>query len=147
MAKTKDYFLWAAVNPGGSGGGGGETWTEELLWENPSPTQQISTQMTLTEIGDVTTYDYLRVVYRPNGSREATAEVIVKPENINTVGIICSLINPATNTSQYIRFIGIVPSGVNEGKFCIGSNATQIGGTNKSNGSCIPTQIYGIKKG
>ena len=132
------------------GGGGGATYTETVLWTNPSSSSDFAAQ-TVTLSDDINNYDYLKVSYKNLTTSAGVNDpysVLISVSDFKT-----SLSGNSTRHNAF-TFGGIyAPSNTNWTRFMFYDTdttarfgaCTQIGGTQSSNTNAIPLQIVGIK--
>ena len=58
---NRERVFWAAINPGGSGGG--ETWTETKIYENPNP-NVAQNEILFNFPESLKGYDFFKCVYK-----------------------------------------------------------------------------------
>ena len=138
MIKQDDTLaLWLAINTGNSGGG--ETWVEELLWENPDTT--IDFPETRIAI-NTNQYEFIKVEHKFSKSdSDANKNICIFDRTNNIQG-----------SSYGVGIIG--QSGVSKRVIQVLANtimrilsATSWNSNTQSNDKAIPLAIYGIKKG
>lgn len=114
----------------------GGTFSETLLWSNPSPTVSYSSG-TVNLSDNVTNYDYIKVTFRSSTTKSLTRSLIFEQKDwINTrssTGDGTSM-NPACAMSA---------SG--NRNFYWASNTSITFGTCTTTKGCIPYAIYGLK--
>ena len=132
--------------------GNGKTWTETLLWTNPSPTAQFNGQdVTLSEAVD--NYEYIRIEYGYNKNSTTLRSVIIPVwQDANKT----AYAYPSVGSSS-TGYMGVLGAHSSEDKrlarwFWILSGGSKIHfyATYNHSGStantiCLPQYIYGIK--
>lgn len=116
--------------------------SETLLWENSAPATSFEAQdMTLNY--NISSYDFIKIVYRQGTSSSATNEVYAPaslfPEYIQSAGHRCVTLGLRNSSNDsYNRQIWYVSDSKLHAANCLKASAS---GT--SNGLCIPTYVYG----
>lgn len=118
--------------------------TETVLWTNPSPTSDFTSQ-TVTLSDDINNYAFIKIQFRRSIGDSTTANVIYAIEDLKKYVGNGSLFGAMSlwsgTTSSFARRIGYV----SDTKISI-SSLTQIGGNSAAGQSSgAPTQIIGMK--
>lgn len=139
IRKDDTLALWLAINTGGQGGG--ETWTEEKVWENPDPTAPISQAIQINFEGE---YDYIKIEFNAS-TTDQTKNTIIKPfaEFRRSSRAPNIIMGGWVSPNDYDRAFAYNPT---FNYYLIG-RAQRVGGSGYNDNVCIPTAIYGIKKG
>lgn len=149
-----DILEYEALFGGSSGGGGGETWTETLLWENPSPTADFAFTTFTEWPNDIPNYDYIKIVFKSAKAKsdeyvsisdvQSTLKQLNGKNGYATITILSVYFSDGT--TQKKRVVNISASN-NGYALQIGQCVDINSASPYQNSWLIPLAIYGIKKG
>lgn len=127
------------------GGGGGATYTETVLWQNPSPSSDFNGQ-TVTLSDNISNYEYLAIAFTGVKSSTTVVRAVVSVEDLGKMNITSNTpdirINGTASANGYSRYV------IKASDTTITFGAAYATNTQAlDNSRAIPIQIVGISEG
>lgn len=132
--------------------GGGANLTGTLLWTNPTPGSNITTNKQLVASTDIQDYDYLRLVWcYSTTAQNITGEMIINKAELANQTPSSNCVRTSfygcreggSNGRSFSRALWLNNPNIGDGIWT--AQCTQSYGTGIANNMCIPLYLYGIK--
>lgn len=139
IRKDDTLALWLAINTGGQGGGGGETWTETKIYENPNP-NVAQNEILFNFPESLKGYDFFKCVYK---EKIDDANNYISINDVREIGEWDACLTGGISLDNCRRVL--IQSNGEMNTLNVYNSLTKTGTTD--NTTNIILAIYGIKKG